>query len=219
MESIEHTDVETLANLVIKHCENNKNTRFLLGIVGTPGAGKSTLAGRLMKQINKLLFQDIAIVVPMDGFHYHNDILVEKGLLALKGKPETFDAENFVKLVNEIASAKGEKIYCPSYSRVIHNPVPNSIVVENNHKIIIIEGNYLLLATSPWNELANVFDETWFIEASDVICRERLIRRHMKPGKSSEEALQKIESTDAPNAELILQTRHRASKRIKITSL
>jgi len=219
MESIEHIDVETLANQVIKQCENSKNTRFLLGIVGAPGAGKSTLAGRLMKQINRRLSQNISVVVPMDGFHYHNDILVEKGLLALKGKPETFDAESFVKLVKRIASEKGEKIYCPSYSREIHNPVPNSIVVENNHKIIIIEGNYLLLETPPWNELANIFDETWFIEASDVVCRERLIRRHMKPGKSAKEALQKIESTDAPNAELILQTRPRASKRIKITSL
>jgi len=201
-----------LTNLLIESYEKRKNKRFLLGITGVPGAGKSTLADLLMKNVNATLKEESAIVIPMDGYHYHNDILVETGLLPLKGVPQTFDAQRFVMLIKEIASAKTEKLYCPSYDRALHNPVEGSIVIEDKHKIVIVEGNYLLLDTYPWNELADLFDESWFIETPLTTTKERLINRHVLTGRSVEEALSKISSTDAPNAELIIQTRHRATK-------
>ncbi|SFM01295.1 Panthothenate kinase [Pelosinus propionicus DSM 13327] len=219
MGAITNADLTTLSNLLIKNYEKSQNTRFLLAITGVPGAGKSTLADLLMKKINEVLKEESAIVVPMDGYHYHNDILIEKGLLPLKGIPQTFDSQRFVMLIKEIASGKEEKLYCPSYDRDLHNPVEGSIVIEKKHKIIIVEGNYLLVDTSPWNELADLFDESWFIETPSSTTKERLISRHMRTGRSVEEALKKISSTDAPNAELIIQTRHRATQIITAANL
>ncbi len=219
MEFINNADLTMLTKLLIETYEKSQNKRFLLAITGVPGAGKSTLADLLMKNTNDILKEEIAIVVPMDGYHYHDDILVEKGLLPLKGIPQTFDSQRFVMLIKEIASEKIEKLYCPSYDRDLHNPVERSIVIENKHKIIIIEGNYLLLDTHPWNELADLFDESWFIETAPTTTKERLISRHVLTGRSVEEALNKISSTDAPNAALIIRTRHRATKVITVVTI
>lgn len=218
MEFIHNADLGMLTNRLIESYKKNENKRFLLGITGGPGAGKSTLADLLMKKTNEVLQQERAVVIPMDGYHYHNDVLVEKGTLPLKGIPQTFDSQRFVTLIKEIASDNTATMYCPAYDRALHNPVEDSIVIENKHKIIIIEGNYLLLDTCPWNELADLFDESWFIDTPLTITKERLISRHVLTGRSVEEALRKINSTDAPNAELIIQTRHRATKVITVES-
>ncbi|WP_378955131.1 hypothetical protein [Pelosinus sp. sgz500959] len=219
MKFINNADLTMLTNLLIETYRKNENNRFLLAITGVPGAGKSTLADLLMKKTNEILQEESAIVIPMDGYHYHNDILVEKGLLPLKGIPQTFDSQRFVTLIKEIATEKAEEIYCPSYDRSLHNPVEGSIVIENKHRIIIVEGNYLLLDTYPWNELADLFSESWFIETPLATTKERLISRHVLTGRSLEEALDKISSTDAPNAELIIQTRHRATKVITVATM
>jgi len=219
VELIDNADLTMLTNRLIETYEKSKNKRFLLAITGVPGSGKSTLANLLMKNTNKVLKQESAIVIPMDGYHYHNDVLVEKGLLSRKGIPQTFDAQSFVMLIKEIASEKTEEIYCPSYDRAIHNPVERSIRIENKHKIIIVEGNYLLLDTHPWNELADLFDESWFIDIPITTTKERLIRRHVRTGRSVEEALSKISAVDARNAELIIQTRHRATKVITLATI
>jgi len=219
VEFINNADLTMLTNRLMETYKKSGNKRFLLAITGVPGAGKSTLANLLMKNINEVLKEESAIVIPMDGYHYHNDILIEKGLLPLKGIPQTFDAQKFVMLIKEIASEKIEKLYCPAYDRDLHNPVERSIVIENKHKIIIVEGNYLLLDTCPWNELADLFSESWFIETPLTTTKERLISRHVLTGRSVEEALTKISSTDTPNAELIIQTRHRATKVITIATI
>lgn len=219
MEFINNANLKMLRDLLIENYKNNESKRFLLGITGIPGAGKSTIAALLMKNINKVLKKEVAIVVPMDGFHYHNDILVKKGLLPLKGIPETFDSSQFTTLIKDIAMGKAERLYCPSYDRSLHNPVDNSIIIENKHKIIIVEGNYLLLDTCPWNELADLFDESWFIDTPLTTTKERLIRRHVLAGRSFEEALCKISSTDAPNAALIIKTRYKANKVIALAKI
>ena len=219
MKFINNADLTMLTNLLIANYEKSENKRFVLAITGVPGAGKSTLADLLMENINRVLKEESAIVIPMDGYHYHNDILIEKGLLSLKGIPQTFDSQRFVTLIKDIASEKIEKLYCPSYDRRLHNPVERSIVIEKKHKIIIVEGNYLLLDTYPWNELANFFDESWFIETPLTTTKERLISRHVLTGRSFEEALSKISSTDAPNAELIIQTRLRATNVITVATI
>lgn len=208
--------VAELAAQVLAAYRKRGNGRFLLGITGIPAAGKSTLAANLAKAINRQAVQDIAIVVPMDGFHYHNDILRKKNLLPLKGIPETFDGEGFVALVKRLAGEQEAVIVCPAYDRRLHNPVPDGIRVGPGHKIIVIEGNYLLLDSEPWCELAALLHETWFIDTPTDVTRGRLIRRHSRSGRTVAEAVRKIESTDRPNAELIKRSRSRADKVIML---
>lgn len=212
----EYTNLTRLTTTIIKTFKTSKKKRVMLGIIGIPGSGKSTLAARLTKRINEFLNQDIAIVVPMDGFHLHNTILSERGLLPVKGKPETFDAAGFVARIKQIAADNQEKIYCPAYDRKLHNPVDNSILVKSHHRIILVEGNYLLLDTAPWSELINFFTETWFVDIPLSTAKERLTKRHTKSGRSHEEAVTKIASTDMPNAELIIKTQQKASRIIKL---
>lgn len=208
--------VAELAAQVIAGYRNRGNRRFLLGITGTPAAGKSTLAANLTRAINRQVASEIAVVVPMDGFHYHNDILEQKKLLPLKGIPETFDGAGFVALVKRLAGEPEAVIDCPAYDRRLHNPVPDGIRVAAAHKIIIIEGNYLLLDRAPWCELGGLLHETWFIDTPPEVTRGRLIRRHSRSGRTEAEAVRKIESTDRPNAVLIRQSRSRADKVIML---
>lgn len=61
--------------------------RLFVGLAGPPGAGKSTLAHEIVRRINKLWPEkassfdpqvqppDVAIVIPMDGFHLYRSEL------------------------------------------------------------------------------------------------------------------------------------------------
>ncbi len=178
--------------------------RFILGIVGEPGVGKSTVAN--------LLHQHIAnsIVVPMDGFHLSNDILHARGLRPLKGIPATFDGAGFVALLESIREKSAEPVYCPAFDRTIDASVPDQIVVQPTHQLVIVEGNYLLLDTPPWHKLQALLDASWYLSGDENLIHERLLVRHIAGGRTPTEAEEKIASTDAPNAKMIKATQTRA---------
>lgn len=189
-----------------------KDKRFILGIVGAPGAGKSTLAASLCDEVNKRNGDDSAIVVPMDGFHYSNEYLKKIDLLPLKGIPSTFDAHGFLDCLIKIKTWSEQSVYCPRFERSIEASIANDIEVKPHHKLIISEGNYLLLDESPWNQIADLLDQSWYIDCPGEVIFSRLIERHMDGGKSREDARAKVESTDLPNALLIEATIARATR-------
>jgi pantothenate kinase len=207
--------IETCINRLKDFLSLNKK-RFLLGITGGPGAGKSSFAAFLVGELNRIKNEEIAVAVPMDGFHLPNEVLYAKNLYSLKGKPETFDAERFVSIVKKIHDEPYNSIYCPAYDRPRHCPVEDKVCVKPNHRIVIIEGNYLLLQQKPWNSLDNLFEEVWYLECSDNIMIERLIKRDIAGGKTKEEALRKILNTDIPNKILIESTKALADVLISV---
>ena len=189
--------------------------RFLLGITGSPGAGKSTLADRVLRRWNEGVDGKSfghAVIVPMDGYHLSNEELEQLGLLHLKGIPETFDAKGFVEKLALIRSNPNNIHYCPRFDRSIEASIPNDIAVPTNANLVIVEGNYLLLDSEPWSNLKQLFDASWFIEADDSILIPRLLKRHEEGGKSSEQARKKVDSTDLPNARLIEESKILADK-------
>jgi pantothenate kinase len=191
--------------------------RFLLGITGCPGAGKSTFSALLAAALNKLMGKETAIVVPMDGFHLPNTVLEERGLRSLKGIPETFDAEKFIKLLGRLRRDLPEKILCPIYDReLLDDRVENAIEVESSKRIIIVEGNYLLLDDPPWNQARHELDQVWYLDAPREITEKRLVQRHMDGGRNLEQALKKVEETDLPNTSLVERTRICADKVVKL---
>jgi pantothenate kinase len=186
--------------------------RFLLGLTGAPASGKSTIAEYLASELNNRMAVDTTIVIPMDGFHLPNEVLQQMDLLALKGIPDTFNAKSFVELLRKLRIHTDENVYCPLFDRSIEASIQNAIVVKPSHKLCVVEGNYLLLDKSPWDQCRQFLDEAWFLEVEFEMITQRLTERHSTGGRSPKAAMAKVESTDLPNARLIERTKHLADR-------
>ena len=211
--------INKLATELLKTLSDSPDqSRYFLGITGCPAAGKSVLAKKLTDEINLRIRDDLAAVVPMDGFHLPNCILKKCGLAKIKGAPETFDADSFVELINRLHEFPDRNIMCPAYDRKTHNPVENSITIKPCNRLIIVEGNYLLLNTHPWNTIRTKMDEVWYIDTPLETIKERLLYRHMSGGVDKDEAERKVASVDLPNAELIKKTLSFADKIVDLNN-
>ena len=180
--------------------------RKLLGLVGPPGAGKSTVAEML-----HAAFPDISQIVPMDGFHLANVELERLGRRGRKGAPDTFDAAGYVALLRRLrAQREGELVYAPEFRREIEEPVAGAIPVHAHTRLLIAEGNYLLLDDDAWREIPGLLDDSWYVDVDAALRLERLARRHERFGRSRDEALAWVAGTDEPNARVIEAARARA---------
>jgi len=180
--------------------------RFILGVVGKPGVGKSTFTQDLLEH---LPVESVA-VLPMDGFHMSNEKLIELGRRDRKGAPDTFDVDDFAHALADVKDGHGRDIYFPIFEREIEASIPNAGVIAATVKLVIVEGNYLLHSESGWKEISNYLDESWFLSLDDDLRMQRLIARHIQFGKSPEEAKLWSEGTDEVNARLIQQSLTRA---------
>ncbi|QDH17732.1 nucleoside/nucleotide kinase family protein [Swingsia samuiensis] len=180
--------------------------RKILGIAGAPGAGKSTLAKMLVQEFGQNI-----VVVPMDGFHLANEELLRLGRRERKGAPDTFDSAGYVTLLQRIRLRNEEQtVYAPAFHREIDQAVAGEIAVEPNVPLIITEGNYLLLQDGCWSKIRQYLDEVWFMDVATEQRQAQLLARHMRYGRTREEALAWIEKTDEPNARQIMRTAHLA---------
>lgn len=180
--------------------------RRVLGLVGAPGAGKSTLAQALLDTLG-----DLAQVVPMDGFHLANAELARLGRAGRKGAPDTFDAAGYVALLRRLREQRADEIvYAPEFRREIEEPIAGAIAVLPTTRLVITEGNYLLMDEGPWAEVAALLDDCWYVDVDDALRRQRLIERHMRFGRSAQAAAAWVQQTDEPNARRIAATRVRA---------
>jgi pantothenate kinase len=177
--------------------------RALLGIAGAPGAGKSSLATRLVADV------DGVVLVPMDGFHRTTADLEARGWVAERGTPRTFDAEAYVALLRTLRA--GGAARAPAFDRDREEPVPEAILVPADARLVVTEGNYLLLDQPPWLHVHELLDEVWFLEVPEQLRIERLVARHVRYGREPAAAWQRATSgSDAANARLVAGTRSRA---------
>jgi pantothenate kinase len=185
--------------------------RVVLGLVGAPGAGKSTLAEAL-----HAARPGISQVVPMDGYHLANVQLRRLGRAERKGAPDTFDAAGYRALLQRLRDAvPGEVVYAPAFRREIEEPIAGAIAVAAETRLVITEGNYLLLDEGDWRGVAGLLDESWYVEADEALRLARLIDRHVRFGRSRAAAEAWVASTDEPNARRIEATRGRASRVVR----
>lgn len=204
--------VTSLALELVRRVPGPPGNRAMLGITGGPAAGKSTFADALCHELNVLSDTEIAIVVPMDGFHKTNRELHALGMWEQKGDPETFDAADFVGLLSRIKDFPDRVSVAPRFDRTTDEPVPGAIRIDPSHTVVIVEGNYLLLPTTPWMEIPGILDEVWYLEAPQDIVIQRLEERHHLRGLSGARLAQKIASSDLKNAHRIAACRHLADR-------
>lgn len=183
------------AQLLLKQ---NKN-RVILAIVGKPGAGKSTLSNYLLENLD----QEIAVVVPMDGFHLSNQQLDFLNRRDRKGAIDTFDVGGYLSLIERIKLDQKSNLYFPIFYREIEESYAAGGVVNAKHKLVITEGNYLLNPQDEWGKLPALFTETWFVDLPEEVRIDRLIKRHQSFGRTLQEATEWSNGTDQRNADLI----------------
>lgn len=184
----------------------NGGGRKILGIVGPPGCGKSTLAAALLEFLG-----DDAVAVPMDGYHLANVELARLGRAGRKGAEDTFDSAGYVSLLRRLKNQQANEIvYAPEFRREIEEPIANAIPVFPETQLVITEGNYLLLDHGHWAGVSDLLDEIWYVDIDHSVRRERLVKRHMHFGRSQNAAEDWVANTDEPNAVRIEATKHRA---------
>ena len=188
--------------------------RFLLGITGPPGAGKSTTAALIEAAANEQRRGDFAVVAPMDGFHLSNNKLAECGLLGVKGAPETFDVNGFVRAVERMRADPATTIPWPGFDRSIEQTVPGAIAIRPSAKLVVVEGNYLLLERPGWRDLRRFFDEIWYVDAPLPVLRTRLLKRARAGGLSEAEATAHVDGSDLRNARLVATTKKTADRQL-----
>ena len=185
---------------------SRRSGRVIIGIVGKPGVGKSTLVEFLVKNYPG----DGCAVVPMDGFHLSNLVLKSMKRGGRKGAPDTFDTQGFISLLRRIRDEKALKIYFPVFDRSIEESISAQGVIKPKTRLIITEGNYLLLDSFGWDAVRSLLDESWYLEIDDRIRLDRLIARHEKFGKDPVIARSWALGSDERNAEKVFGTRFAA---------
>jgi pantothenate kinase len=187
--------------------------RILVGIAGPPAAGKSTLAVSLADALRREYGPDGAVAVPMDGFHLANAELVRLGLADRKGAPETFDAAGFVHLLARLREApEDEVVYAPEFNRSLNESVGSAIPVPARVRVVVVEGNYLLLPDPPWDRVRPLLDLVLYIDAPTPTRIDALLRRQRSRGLSRDAAHDWVHRSDEANAALIAATRERADR-------
>ena len=179
----------------IQQLAKNSN-RIIVAIAGSPGSGKSTLVAQLLDSLES------AVVVPMDGFHLDNIILEKRDLMPRKGSPESFDIDGYINLITRLKQNE-DIVFAPVFDRQADLSKAGAIEVSKEIKIVLTEGNYLLLDQAPWDQLRELFDVTVMLEVPFDTLKDRLIKRWLDHGLSYADALKRAESNDLQNARLV----------------
>jgi pantothenate kinase len=177
--------------------------RYLVALAGPPAAGKSTLAAELVSALGPG-----AKAVPMDGFHYDDAVLIARGARARKGAPDTFDVQGFLHLLRRLR--REAEVAIPLFDRSLEISRAGADIVGPEDRILVVEGNYLLLDEAPWLEVQPLFDLTVWIDVAEEELDRRLQARWARYGKTPEEARHWIDSNDMPNIRRVVRGSGRA---------
>ena len=193
------TDFADLVAAIIQGAETG---RSVIAIVGAPGSGKSTLAERLASHINGTA-PGSAAVLPMDGYHFDDSVLIFRGLKARKGAPETFDVGGLIHMLYRLKRNEEDEIAVPVFDRALEISRAGALLIPRSVRHLIVEGNYLLLDRPPWSNLRRLFDTTVAVVVQQDELRQRLTNRWQSYGLLPEEIESKVETNDLPNGRFV----------------
>lgn len=176
------------------------DARRLVAIAGPPGAGKSTIAEALVAELTERGAS--AVVMPMDGFHLDNRLLEPRGLLPRKGAPETFDFGGFRSTLERVRTEP--RVILPVFDRSREIAIAGAEEIGPETRIVVVEGNYLMLDEEPWRSLSELWDFSVFLDVPMVELERRLMSRWLGFGYPEDEARTKALGNDIPNARRVI---------------
>ena len=175
--------------------KNDLKNRYFIALSGPPASGKSTISEKLVKDLT--LKGHNSSILQMDGFHYDDQILKQKSLLLKKGAPETFDVMGFLNFLFRLQNEN--EVAIPIFDRSLELSRSSAVIISKETRVVIVEGNYILLKTHPWRELHKFFNSTIMINTKHEILEKRLIERWRNFNIPEEEIKQKVFENDLPN--------------------
>lgn len=189
--------------------------RVVVGLAGPPGAGKSTLAARIVDEFNSDA-ADVAALVPMDGFHLANSQLTRLGRRSRKGAPDTFDAAGYLAALTRVRQAYlSDDVYVPQFDRALEESIAAGLVVPAGTRLVVTEGNYLALDSDGFGGARELIDRLYFLACPDSQRRARLLTRHLEGGRSLVAAEHWVGAVDESNAALIVGTEGRCDRTVR----
>jgi pantothenate kinase len=202
------SSVDPQLTALIRDLPRGSSGRVIVGISGSPGSGKTTLARALVRAIGPG-----AAYLPMDGFHLADAQLARLGLQDRKGAPETFDAFGYARLLETLRSRPRHTVYAPDFERGLEQPLAAARAIEPHDDIVVTEGNYLMLPGDAWGAVRRQLDTSWHVVTDPALRLSRLIARHEAFGKAPDAARAWVQTVDEPNSRLI-ESREGAADRI-----
>jgi len=205
-----------LCSALLDRCARQQGSRFLVGIAGPPGSGKSVFAALLTTLLNCIGEHpsEVAVTVPLDGFHFPNAYLdthyvvgadgERRSLRKIKGAPGTFDLAGFLRALERLHS--DERVTLPRYDRRLHEPVENGIAVEPHHRLVLVEGNYLLVQAGGWQAVQALLNLRLFLKMALSAVRPGMVERHVRGGRTREDAERHFDRVDLPNYGISMQS-------------
>jgi pantothenate kinase len=190
----------TFEDLTRRLAQPASTDRRIVAVVGAPGSGKSTLAERLAAALPG------AAVLPMDGYHYDDGLLRARGMLARKGAPDTFDVSGFGHMLQRLRRNEEDEIAVPVFDRDLEISRAGARMIGREVKMLIVEGNYLLLATPPWSHLHALYDVTVALDVPEAELRRRLVARWRGYGYAEDQITAKVEGNDLPNGRFVRES-------------
>ena len=177
--------------------------RVIAAVAGPPGSGKSTVADRIVEDLNARQ-AGVAAVLPMDGYHYDDLYLVPAGLRPRKGAPDTFDVGGLYHTLKRIRARDEDFVAVPVFDREIEIARAGARMISADVPIIVVEGNYLLLGSQPWARLRPMFDVAVLVDVPEAVLRERLRARWVHYGLTEAEIDWKLDGNDLPNGRVVM---------------
>ncbi len=204
-----------LLSALEKLCEaNSVENRYIIAIAGAPASGKSTLAEWVVDQLNET-DAGRAALLPMDGYHYDDRVLTAKGWQAQKGAPHTFDVAGLAAMLKRLRANDEPSIAVPMFDRSIEIARAGAALIEQTARVVVVEGNYLLLNEDPWQQLTDHFDQTVMVEVEEGELERRLRERWVKLGLSQADVDRKVLLNDLPNGRLVYERSRAADIRLR----
>lgn len=177
--------------------------RLIVAIAGAPASGKSAVSSWLLEEFSKA-HPGKSAILPMDGYHYDDEVLTANGWRHQKGAPHTFDVGGLVSMLKRLHENTESEIAVPRFDRDLEIARAGALLIKREAQLIIVEGNYLLLNSEPWKQLLPLFDLKVLVSVEEHVLEQRLRDRWSSYDLDSSDIERKVFENDLPNGRLVI---------------